>query len=158
MFWFGVLSKKFIMFWYSIIILLYYYINLRSLTIFCLFFWDIYLSLSISVSLPTVSEVFCGEFLKTFVILLVIFLPIKLPVASAAFWINYSDAVLRTSKADCLPWLRSFWLYLPLMFIFIFTNIFAHILSKRKKSIALWKFFISRFNWITIEFFMLHFH
>ena len=43
--------------------LLYYYINLRSSIIFCLSSGDIYLSLgtSLSCSIVTVFELFCGE-------------------------------------------------------------------------------------------------
>ena len=51
--------------------LLYYYINLRSSTIFCLFSED-YPSLGISVSLSIVSEVFCGKSFEVLVILLAI--------------------------------------------------------------------------------------
>ena len=52
--------------------LLYYYINLRSSIIFCLFSEDVYLSLGISVSLSIVSEVFCGKSFEVLVILLAI--------------------------------------------------------------------------------------
>ena len=52
---------------------LYYYTILNSSIIFCLSSGDIYLSFGISVSLATVSEVFCGDF---FVILLAILSPI----------------------------------------------------------------------------------
>ena len=38
-----------------------------------------------SVSFVTVSKLFCGEVIDTFVILLVILFPIKRPVASAIF-------------------------------------------------------------------------
>ena len=72
--------------------LLYYYITLRSSIIFCLFSGDIYLSLGISLSRPifyasfvTISELFCGEVLETFVILSAILLPIEYPVASVVF-------------------------------------------------------------------------
>ena len=65
--------------------LLYYYTNLRSPIIFCLFSGDIHRSLRISVSLSIVSEVFYGKFLEAFVILLSILLPIKSPVVSAFF-------------------------------------------------------------------------
>ena len=78
--------------------LLYYYINFRSLVVFCLFSGYIYIyiyilviSLSVtifSVSLLTVSELsllFYGKVLETFVILLAILLLTKLPVASAGF-------------------------------------------------------------------------
>ena len=67
--------------------LLYYYINLRSSRIFCLSSGDIYLSLDISLSCSFViiSELFCGELLETLVILSAILLPVKSPVAYAAF-------------------------------------------------------------------------
>ena len=63
--------------------LLNYYINPVSSIIFCLFSGEIYLSLGISVSHSTVSEVFCREFIHTFEIL-VILLPIKSPVVASA--------------------------------------------------------------------------
>ena len=86
------------------IALLYYYINLGWSIIFFLSFGDIYLSLSISLSFSfvIVSESFCGELLKTFVILLGILLPIKSPVASAVFWITLFEEVLSASVADFL--------------------------------------------------------
>ena len=71
--------------------LLYYYINLSASIISCLSSGDIYLSLgisfgiSLSFSFVTVSEFFRCEFFETFVILLAILLPIKSPIASAAF-------------------------------------------------------------------------
>ena len=62
--WFSVLSNKFIIFWYSIIILSW---------IFCLSYGHIYISLGIflsnpifSVSLSTVLELLCGEVLETY--------------------------------------------------------------------------------------------
>ena len=58
--------------------LLYLYINLNLSIIRCLSSGDIYLSFGISVSLSTVSELFCGDFF-------VILLPIKSPFASVAF-------------------------------------------------------------------------
>ena len=36
-------------------------------------------------------------------------LPIKSPVASAAFWISLFDAVLIASMADYLVWSKRFW-------------------------------------------------
>ena len=67
--------------------LLYYHINLRSSINFCLSFGDIYLSLciSLSCSFVIVSKFFFGELLQTFLILLGILLPIKLPLDSAVF-------------------------------------------------------------------------
>ena len=64
---------------------MYYCINLRSSTIFCLCSGDRYLSLSISTSFVTVFELFCGKVFKTFVILSTIFFPNKSTVASAVF-------------------------------------------------------------------------
>ena len=83
---------------------LYYHINLRSSIIFCLSSRDIYLSLdtSSSCSLVIVSEVFCGELLQTFIILLAILLPIISPVASTIFRITFFEEVLNSSVADCL--------------------------------------------------------
>ena len=88
--------------------LLYYYINLRS-SIFCLFSGDKYLSFDVSlsnlifyVSFSTVSEVFCGEVFKTFVILSAISLSIKSSVTLAGFWIALVEPVLSSSVADCL--------------------------------------------------------
>ena len=67
--------------------LLYFYINLRSSIICCLFSENMYLSNSLlksifSISFAIVSELFCDEVLETFVILSVILLPIELPVTS----------------------------------------------------------------------------
>ena len=73
------------------ILLLHYYINLRSSMIFRPFSGDISLSLdislgiSLSLSFVTVSKLFCCEFLEAFVILLAILLPIKSSVGSALF-------------------------------------------------------------------------
>ena len=72
--------------------LIYYYINLRSSIIFCLFPGDIYLSFGIflsntifSASLSTVSELLCGAVFDNFVILSAILLSFKSPVVSAFF-------------------------------------------------------------------------
>ena len=75
--------------------LLYYYINLRSLIIFYLSCGDIYLSLGISLlcSFVAVSELFFSKIFETFVILSVLFLPIKSPVASILFWIVLLEIV-----------------------------------------------------------------
>ena len=70
------------------ILLLYYYINLRPSIIFCVSSGDIYYSLGISlscsifsVSFKTFFDLFCGDGLGDFVILSIIYLPIKLLVA-----------------------------------------------------------------------------
>ena len=94
------------------------------------FFWGCknrYFSLGISlssaisfVSFVTVSEIFYGETIETFVNLLSILLPIRSPVSYNVFWIALFEAVLSALVADCLTWPRSFWLYLPLKFLPIF--------------------------------------
>ena len=71
------------------ILLLYYYINLRPSIIFCVSSGDIiYYSLGISlscsifsVSFKTFFDLFCGDGLGDFLILSIIYLPIKLLVA-----------------------------------------------------------------------------
>ena len=110
--------------------LLCYCINLISSIVFCLFSGDKFLSFGIFLSSPTfpgsfvtVSELFCGHVLETFMILLAILLPVRSPVASAS--IDLSEANLSASVANCLAWSRRFWLYLLLKFL---PNIFAHIL------------------------------
>ena len=133
---------------------IYIYIsNLRSSITCSLLSEDIYLFFSIlssipiaSVSIRFVSKVFYGEFINTFVILSsydlaiapAILLPIRSSVASAVlnyfFWSRLSG-----SEGNCLAWLISFGLYLPL-----FTSIF----SKRKTSVSFDKYTISWFNWI----------
>ena len=66
---------------------LLYYFNLSSSIISCLSSEEIYLSLGISLlySFVTVSELFCGKFFETFVILLAILLPVKSPVGFDVF-------------------------------------------------------------------------
>ena len=68
---------------------------------------DVFLSFAISLSNPafsvsfsTVSELFCGEFLETFVILCALLLPIKLPVTTAVLWIAIFESVLSASVAN----------------------------------------------------------
>ena len=119
--WFGVLPNNFFFFFH--IPLLYYYINLRSSTTIYLSSGDIYFSLGISLSnsFVIVSELFCVDLLDTFAILSAILLPIKLPVASAVFWITLFKVVLSSSVADSLAWSKKgFWLYLPLKYLLIF--------------------------------------
>ena len=62
--------------------LLYYYINLNQLIVFCFSSGDIWLSFGISVSLL---ESFWGELFETFVILSAILLAIESPVTSGFF-------------------------------------------------------------------------
>ena len=84
------------------ILLLYHYINIRSLVIFWLFSGDIYFSTGISVSNITVSELFGGEILQMFVILSAILLPVQSPISPGVLWIAFFQVVLRASVADYL--------------------------------------------------------
>ena len=84
------------------ILLLYHYINIRSLVIFWIFSGDIYFSIDISVSNVTVSELFCGEVLQMSVILSAILLPIQSPISPGVFWIVLFQVVLSASVADYL--------------------------------------------------------
>ena len=71
--------------------LLYYYFNLRSSIISCIFSGGLYLSLGIFLSFSftlSSSEFFCCKFFENFEILLAMLLPIKSAVASA-FFLNY---------------------------------------------------------------------
>ena len=107
------------------ILLLYYYISFRSSIVFCLFDGDIYLSLGMSLCFFVIaSELFCGQLLETFVILSEMSLPIKSIVASADFWMTLFEDVLSASVADFLASSRSFWLYLPVTFLFYFYQYF----------------------------------
>ena len=79
-----------------------HYVNRNSSIICCLFSGDIYLSFDISVS----PKLFCERnFFEDFYALVVLFstlLPIRLPVASAVFWIALSRAVFNASVVDFL--------------------------------------------------------
>ena len=85
--------------YYSIILLLYLS---RIIIIFWFFSGDINLSLDISLSssFVIVSELFCCEGFENFVILSLILLPIKSPVAFAVFWITLLQEVLSASVTD----------------------------------------------------------
>ena len=74
------------------ILVSYYYINLKSLIICCLFSRGVYISLGISlscsifsVSFATVPEMFCVEVLETFVVLSATLSQVKSPIASGVF-------------------------------------------------------------------------
>ena len=71
---------------------------------FCVSSGNIYLSLSISLSCSsiTVSELFCCEVFEIYVILSAILLPVQSPVAFALFLIAPFEAVSSTSVAHCL--------------------------------------------------------
>ena len=117
----------------------YYYINLRSSKIFCLFPEDIYISLGISVSLSTAFEVFCGEFLEAYLTWNVIIsqLPSCLCCFLNCFFIKTG---LSASIVDGLEWSRSFWQHVLLTF------------SLNSNMILNYKYLIYWLNWITHHF------
>ena len=104
-----------------LILLILYYVNLNSWIICCLFSGDIYFSFGISISSKLL---FCEcnflEYFEAHVILFVILLPIKSPVAYAVFWIPLFEAVFIASVVDFIVLSRSFWLYLLLKFLSMF--------------------------------------
>ena len=137
--------RWFINFRYSIIV--YYYINLRSLITFCLCSGDIYLSLCISLSSSMIlSKLFCGQDFESFLILSAILFPIKSPVVSTDFWIALFEAVLSASVENCLTLSIRFWLYL--LFRSCACYIFACLIfkSKREKLWNLEKCFLFHFK------------
>ena len=151
--WFGLFSNKFIIFLYSIIIMLYWFssFNLKASITFCLNFDDIYFSLSTSSSF--VSKLFFRELFDALVILSAILFIIKWLVASAVFWMTLFEKVLEASVADYLVWLRRFCLCLLFQLLFIFLPIFLPIfLAKRQKSITFYRYSVSWFNWIACHF------
>ena len=106
--------------------------------IFCLSSGDIVFS-SICES---VSELFLGEL---FLILLAILSSIKSPAASAVFWNSLFENFF---KYICCRLFKS----CHKGFTYIFTDIFAHIFTKRQNSTTFYKYYISRFSWITYNF------
>ena len=129
------------LFYFFDIPLLWYYISFRSSIIFCLSSGKIYFSLGISLLclFLIVFELFCGEFVETFIILSATLLPIKLRDYYAIFWITIFKVVLSPS----VTFLAIFTAY---VFTYIFINVIAHIFSKRQNSIVLFKYLIFRLN------------
>ena len=126
--------------------LLYYYINLRSLIICCLFFLETYIFLLVflcqtlfhcfSVSLSAVSELLCGERFDTFIISSAISLQTKSLASSAAFWKIFFEATLSVFVQIIWYNKESFFVAFTVkVFTYIFTNILSHIFSKRQISV-----------------------
>ena len=129
----------------------YFYITLRTSIIFCIGSGNLFLGISLSCSFVTVSQLFLGKILETFVILSAILLPVISPAASTVFWIALFERVLGASVADCLARSRSFYPYLPLTFLLMFLPIFLTIfLAKDKNPESLY-----RLNWIAVIFYIL---
>ena len=104
--------------------LLYYNFNLTSLIVCWLYSGNIYLSVGIfrtnvvlSLSILSVSEFLYDKLFDTFVIVSAILLPMQSLVTSTVFWIVLFEVVLSASVADCLAWLRCFWLYVLINFL-----------------------------------------
>ena len=89
--------------------LLYYYTNLNSSIIYCLFSGDIYLSFGISISFCECNSF--EDFFERFVVLSAMLLSIKSLVVSAGFSIALFEAVFIASVVDFLAALKRFWLY-----------------------------------------------
>ena len=128
--------------WSGVFSRFHYYISLRSSIIFCYLSRDIYLSVGISFSLSTVSEVSCGEFLEAFLISFAILLLIKSPFGTVVFWIALFETVVCT-------WSRGYWrlanilgLYLLFKILLIFWPGFLSIFLAKDKD-AKGKIFIS---------------
>ena len=125
--WFGILSKKFITFWYSIIMLLYQSYIIKN---FQSFSGDLYFSLCMYLSSPmfsssfvTVSKLFCGDFCNF------IYNVISSKITSyfscflnCSFWSS-----VKWIFTDFLAWSRRFWLYLKLKLLLTFLPIFISI-------------------------------
>ena len=95
---------------------MYYYTNLNSSIVCCLFSGVLYLSFGFSLLASSFSE--CNsleDFFEVIVTSSAILLPIKSPVASAVFWIALFEAVIIASVVDFLALSRNFWQYLLLL-------------------------------------------
>lgn len=128
------LSQK-VIFGYSFIILLFYSSIVKNLLSFlwkyisfvCYFsvVYLLFLFLVVFyVSFPAFSQLFSGNVVEIFVVLLANLMSIK---SSAPLWITFFEVLLSTSFPDYSAWLRSFWrianiprMYLPLKFLIIF--------------------------------------
>ena len=125
------LSNKFLIFWYSIIIILYFYINLSLSIISCVFCEDGYIYFGVSLSTPifslslsTASGLICGKLHETFIILSAVLLPTKLLVVSASFWIALFEPILSESVTNCLTFSKTFWLHLLRKLLLYFCRYF----------------------------------
>ena len=100
---------KFITFWYSMVILSYYFINLNSSIICGLSFGDIYLLLRYF------GEIFLKlcNFISNFITNQIT--SCFCDFLNSSFWSSFKCIV-----AHCLAWSRNFWLHLPHKFLLIF--------------------------------------
>ena len=131
------------------------YIILNSLIIFCLFSGDIYLSfcMSLSYSFVTFSELFSCAFLKTFCNFTAVRRSYRISSFITNQITNYFCFFLNyyfwsSFKCICCRLLSMIKTFLAVLltqvFIYVFNDIFVHILRKRLKSIAFYKYPISR--------------
>ena len=128
--WFGVFPNKFIIFCYSMIILLllyqFYSFNLKWSIIFYLNSGDIcFLSVFL---LHSFLNYFFEKFLK-----LSNFIS-KLISGCLYCFLTLFEEVLNASVADCLAWSRIFWLYLLFKLSLIFLPIFLPIFLAEDKN------------------------
>ena len=143
------------------------YTILNSLIICCLYSGNIYLSfdMSLSYSFVTFSELISCEFLETFCNFTVARRSYRISnfitnqiTNYFCFFLNYY--FWSSFKCICCRLLSMIKTFLAVLFtqvfIYIFNDIFAHILRKRLKSIAFYKYPISRLRWIAHHFFIFH--
>ena len=135
--------------------------------IFCLFLEICIISLGISLSCSifsasfvTVSELFCGKLLETFVILSAFYCQLNHHLLQLFFWIALYKTVLSATVAHCLAWSRSFWLYLLLIILLMFLPmLLIMFFIKRQKFITFTNIWcLNWMNWIMSHFCMLHFN
>ena len=145
--WFGVLSNKFIIFWYSIIMLLF---QSQIIKTFLSLFWR-YISFFRYFFIILIFNCFWMILLWIFLIpcnFIRNFITNQITSCFCYFLNCFFEEVLNTSVPHCLAWSKTFWLYLPLKFLLIFLPTFLTIFfSKRQKSIAFHKCLISRLNY-----------
>ena len=94
---------------------------------------DIYLSVGISFSLSTVSEVSCGEFLEAFLISLATLLLIKSPFGTVVFWIALFETVVCTWSGGYWRLANILGLYLLFKILLIFWPRFLSIFLAKDK-------------------------
>ena len=126
------LSNKFIVFY---TLLLYYYINLRSLTTCCLFSEDIYVYISFFWYFSMQSCIFCFTFNCLQTILWWSDFNINQIAICFICFLNCSFSnSFKSISSRLLAWSRSFWMYLQLKFLTMFLTISLLILFAKNKN------------------------
>ena len=106
--------------------LLYYFDRISKCLVFLLAIY-IFLGIALSCSFVTFSDLFCCEFLETFVILSVTLLLIKSQVVSAVFLNCFFRSSLKRICCRFFSMINNFLaIFTTYVFTDIFTNIFTH--------------------------------